>query len=138
MKQLSAALIVTSLLLLCGCHHRFVSQHAVNTVVSVPPAAGTGLDLASRFRAASEIRSSPEIENAMAKLAIDAASEGNTSITTKCLNAITMDPLKDNTAAKVALILAKKGKGKEAVDIATAMSTQPLRDATLSEIAGTK
>jgi hypothetical protein len=89
----------------------------------------------ARLKAAMAISSLSERDDALAKLAADAAAQGDTDVTAKAVEGVIDVTLHDKAASDCALALAKAGKTASATDLARTIRTQSQRDATLAQIA---
>lgn len=103
---------------------------------ATPAAAPTSMSTnAARLKAAMAISSLSERDEALAKLAADAAAQGDADVTAKAVEGIIDVTLHDKAAGDCALSLAKAGKTAAATELARAIRTQSQRDATLAHIA---
>jgi len=103
---------------------------------SAPVAAPTSMSAnAARLKAAMAISSLSERDEALAKLAADAAAQGDTDVTAKAVEGVVDVTFHDKTATGCALALAKAGKTASATDLARTIRSQTQRDATLAQIA---
>jgi hypothetical protein len=90
---------------------------------------------ASRLDAAKGIGNNATRDEALSKLAIDAAANGDGEITRKAVDAIFNSATKSEVASRSALKLGKAGKGDEANAVARLIFNNAIRDETLAKIA---
>ena len=139
MRSIASKGICATVLLLLGCTNRDSQpdSHSTNTspTSTVYPTPAKTAELTGRFEAASEIKADQLRENAFAKLAVDAATAGETDIATKSLAAIRSDSLREDRTYKVAMLLANVGKTEAAVVVAKSLKADTLREQALSKIA---
>ncbi len=90
---------------------------------------------AGRLAAASEINNASLKDEALIKLAVDAAIAGNDEIASKALNGMYNVSQRDEAAYTAALALAKSGKASAAVEIAKSLNNVTKRDELLARIA---
>jgi hypothetical protein len=132
--------ICAGALLVLGCTHQDSQpdgQSATNLPPSTnaPPSAKKGTGFAVRFDAASALTGDTLKQETFAKLAIDAATAGNSDIAKKSLAAIQSDNVRGNSAYKCALLLAKAGQGEDAIAIAKSLASDNQREKALAKIA---
>src|SRR5205807_984618 len=108
-------------------------------------AAGCGGDAVpdtSPFRgkldAALAISDSHAKNGALAKVALEAAADGETAVVKKALSKISDSFTKNSTASVCAITLAGAGKSVEATEVAKSITDSFTRDSTLSKIASAK
>src|SRR5262245_5414381 len=102
---------------------------------SKPPGPSGAESLAGRLDAAKAITNSTTRDDALAKLATDAAAGGDAAIVKKALGEIHLTTKKDEAAAKAALKLAKEGNVDDANAVARMISITTTKDKTLEKIA---
>ena len=98
-----------------------------------PPAGDSSLS--SRLAAANAIGNNAKKDDALAKLAADAAQAGDALVVKEALKGMGSMTLRDTTAAEAARRLAAAGKGEDAVEVAKSIGRMDLRDETLQAIA---
>jgi hypothetical protein len=91
--------------------------------------------LLSRLEIAGEINGIAAKDEALARIATDAARVGDVKVVQQTVEQISSIPDHDSTIHKAALLLAKRGMRKQAVDFAKEMNIISERDETLSELA---
>jgi hypothetical protein len=91
--------------------------------------------LNGRLDAASALVDLGKRDDALVKVAEDAASAGLAEIVKKALSKVTDIGEKDAAAANCALKLAKAGKGPEATEVAKSITDLGKRDSVLSKLA---
>ena len=127
---LLALLLPVALARGCDCSHNSAVTNAP------PPAMPTSTSThAARLKAAMAISSLGERDEALAKVAADAAAQGDADVTAKAVEPIIDVTLHDKAAGSCAMTLAKAGKTASANDLARSIRTQSQRDATLAQIA---
>jgi hypothetical protein len=129
---------VGAALILSGCRERDAApgdrpKADIHPTDNVAKSGDSGF--AGRLAAASEINNVSLKDEALVKLAIDAATVGNDEITSKALNDVQNISLRDETAYTAALALAKSGKASAAVEIAKSLNNVTKRDELLARIA---
>jgi hypothetical protein len=107
------------------------------TAVAKPAPGAQPLESAfsSRYEAAKDIFDSTARDEALSKVALDAAAAGDGDTTMKALQAMLDSARKDQAASKSALGLGKYGRGAEANTVARWVLDASLRDLTLSKLA---
>jgi hypothetical protein len=91
--------------------------------------------IAARLDAARQIAGVAERDDALGKVAADAAAQGDVDVASRSLEAMSDVTAHDEAAAKCARTLAKAGNPAGATEIAKAIRGVTRRDATLAEIA---
>ncbi len=91
--------------------------------------------LASRLDAAKAISNTTMHDEALAQLAVDAATSGDVEVAKQSVNIISNSLIHDQAAQKAALLLAKAGKGDGAVLVARLISNSNIQNETLAKIA---
>jgi predicted Ser/Thr protein kinase len=91
--------------------------------------------LNERLDAATSMSDSPQKNQSLAAIALDAARVGAPELTSKCLDQINDQPARDQTAAQAALALSGAGQHKAAIDLAKTIDSDPIRNTTLSQLA---
>lgn len=92
-------------------------------------------DFAGRLNAAKSINATSSKDEALSKLAIDAAAGGDGEIAKQAVEAISSTAIKDSAASQAAVTLAKVGKSNEANAVARLIHSTATRDSTLAKIA---
>ena len=95
----------------------------------------TSGSLHARLEAAKTIGSQEPRDEALAKVAIDAAEAKEADVATQAVQKIGDQHQRDNTARTCALTLSKNGEAKAATIIAQGIGDQAVRDNTLKEVA---
>jgi hypothetical protein len=132
-------LIFAASLLLVGCEHRGADNPGVpHTTASSSSTAGPKPEttvVATRLSAAQDIGDSVARNDALSKLALDAAAGGDGATTRKAIGAIGDSVAKNEAASKAALILAKARNGVDANAVARLIGDSVGIDNTLAKIA---
>jgi len=92
-------------------------------------------EMPGRLEAALQIMATSDRNEALSRVAKDAADLGDFSITTQALGHITDTALHDEGASSAAIKLAAAGQGTAANDVAKTIFETSLRDSTLKKIA---
>ena len=129
MRFIGSCFLVVAVSILCaGCGPR----EAAKQEGGVPPAPG---GFASRLAAANAISDMTARDDALSRLALDAAAGGDGDTTKKAVQDIASMEKKDQAASRAALKLAKAGKGEDANAVAMLIGNSSTRDQTLAKIA---
>jgi hypothetical protein len=102
---------------------------------AAPGAAASEGVFSSRLEAAKAIFDSTARDEALSKVAVDAAAAGEADVVMKAIQSIFDSALKDEAASQSALKLGKFGKGSEANAAVRLIFDSSLRDKTLAKIA---
>lgn len=122
-----ATFIVTLSLLATGC-----TREAAKPPDGPPSEKGP---FATRLAAALTISNVTSKDDAISRVALDAAEAGDGEVTTKAISAISNVQTKDAAASRAALKLAKASRGEEANAVARMISNIGVRDQTLAKLA---
>jgi hypothetical protein len=127
------ALAALSLLLVSGCRREEPAPpHA--TAPPTPATVNSG-QLAARLTAALEIATVSSRDEALGKLAADAAAAGEKAVTLKAIQQVASLSDRDRYAAVAARRLAQAGSAEGALEVARTISAVSTRDETLKQIA---
>ena len=137
-SSISYSLYIGALLLVSGCRQRDSAPDDrpkdKSPTSSSASAAVDESKFAARFDAASTINNISLKDEALVKLATDAASVGD-EITNKAIDGIQNVSLHDETAYTSALALAKAGKGAAALEVAKSINNVTKKDEVMAKIA---
>jgi len=116
-----------------GCGKKAEPVRSVKVVKDT--GAQTASALAARLEAAGQISGSSQRDEALEKVATDAAAAKDADIVKRAVNIIMASASKDRSAEACALALAKQGDVKAAGEVAQMISATSARDRTLAAIA---
>jgi hypothetical protein len=134
----SFSLCIGATLLVPGCRQRDSAPEDRPKAASPAPDVAVAAEksgFAARFDAASTIENISLKDEALGKLATDAASAGNREITNKAIDGIQNVSLHDDIAYTSALALAKAGKEAAALEVAKSINNVTKKDAVMAKIA---
>ena len=137
MRMIVAALFLAgAVLLLGGCSSSSNPDAKGRDAVGNRDIKGVeGSNFAARFEAARAMMVVSDRDEALAKVAEDAAQAGDAETVQKCLREIRVVDVRDDTAYKAALGLAKSGKADAGTAVAKSIMVVSRRDEALSKLA---
>ncbi len=113
--------ILVTALFLAGCAHRFAPGPAVQSPDTLP----------ARFQAAMQVSGQAQRDDALQKVARDAAAAKQAALAKEALRAIAAVDTQERAAVRCALALSANGDPKSAIEVAQLISTQHTRDEVL-------
>ena len=124
-------LLVPTVAMFAACNRQPLNQ----STVSERSAQMNAGSLEERLNAAKEISSLSSRDDALGRVAVDAAKAKQTTVTKAAVQAISTVSTKDRIAEECALTLAKGGETAAAREVAALISSLSMRDRTLGAIA---
>lgn len=134
MRSVIILAVLSPIALMRGCQCGAASAPTAVPARVTTPATSPSTAAAARLSAALAIGGNNERDDALAKVATDAAAQTDASIATQAVDAIASVNTHDETAARAALSLSKS-QPAAAGELAGKIRSNNLRDATLAKIA---